>query len=537
MRGNDRGRTGERHGRGWFGVARGAERPAALEPLEQRVLMSADVLEAGVGSFSVSTVAHAALVDTMDSMTTTAPAASIRASDFSSVQPGAERALIGLDQLLADPRFAGIDGRGFTTVVIDTGADLDHSFFGPDANGDGVADRIVYQHDFADNDRDASDVSGHGTNVAGIIGSSNGAYAGVAPLVNLVVLKVFGNNGAGTFAMIERALQWVVQNAKAYNVSSVNLSLGDQKNWASQQRLYGVSDELAKLASMNVKVVAAAGNAFYQFLSAQGVSYPAADPSVIGVGAVFTGGHGTWQSSSGASAEDIGADEVTPFSQRHATLTPIFAPGSPMVNAGLHGGLSSMQGTSQASPVIAGVAVLADQIATRMIGRKLTVAEFRSMIVSTGVTIVDGDNETDNVRNTGRSFKRVDAYALADAVARLGARSAPKAAAPATAPKAQTPTASTQAPKAPAPAPKEPVRQQPRGMFGAARPRSLELASESTRLASASRRAASFMGAHVALGATAAASRVDVGQVAGPWSMLAGSSPDSPGASWRISMA
>jgi hypothetical protein len=36
-----------------------------------------------------------------------------------------------------DARFAGIDGSGLATVILDTGIDLDHSFFGPDADGDG----------------------------------------------------------------------------------------------------------------------------------------------------------------------------------------------------------------------------------------------------------------------------------------------------------------------------------------------------------------------------------------------------------------
>ena len=44
----------------------------------------------------------------------------------------------------------------------------------PQCDGDGQADRIVYQHDFADNDYDASDHNGHGSNVASIAASSDG---------------------------------------------------------------------------------------------------------------------------------------------------------------------------------------------------------------------------------------------------------------------------------------------------------------------------------------------------------------------------
>ncbi len=67
-------------------------------------------------------------------------------------------------------------------VVIDTGIDLNHSFFGPDADHDGVADRIVYSYDFyGSNDSNASDFHGHGSNVASIIGSQDGTYTRMAP--------------------------------------------------------------------------------------------------------------------------------------------------------------------------------------------------------------------------------------------------------------------------------------------------------------------------------------------------------------------
>src|SRR5688572_11730775 len=72
-------------------------------------------------------------------------------------------ALLGLDELRAEAVTHDLDGRGLAVVVIDTGIDVNHPFFGPDGDGNGVADRIVYQWDFANKDADASDRTGHGS--------------------------------------------------------------------------------------------------------------------------------------------------------------------------------------------------------------------------------------------------------------------------------------------------------------------------------------------------------------------------------------
>jgi subtilisin family serine protease len=53
--------------------------------------------------------------------------------------------LIHLDQFRSDPRFAGLNGNGVAVVIIDTGIDLNHPFFGPDANRNGVDDRMLWR--------------------------------------------------------------------------------------------------------------------------------------------------------------------------------------------------------------------------------------------------------------------------------------------------------------------------------------------------------------------------------------------------------
>ncbi len=80
-----------------------------------------------------------------------------------------------------------------------------------------------------------------------------------------------------------------------------------------------------------------------------------------------------------------------------------------------------MHGTSQASPHIAGIAALAQQLAGELLGRQLGIDEFIQLIQNTAVTINDGDDEDDNVINTNLDFPRVDMMALAEAIYDLGA--------------------------------------------------------------------------------------------------------------------
>jgi hypothetical protein len=331
--------------------------------------------------------------------------------------------LIRLTEFHSDPRFNTIRGQNHAVAVLDTGIDLNHAFFGPDSDGNGVADRIVYQYDFADNDTNASDSNGHGTNVASIVGSQGSSAPGMAPNVNIIALKVFPDAGGGNFSYVEKALQWVVNNAAAYNIASINMSLGDSANYnvATTQSVIGINDELAALAAMNVIVVSAAGNSFFTHGSAQGVSYPAADPNSLAVSAVWdssAGGQINW--SDGAIDYSSAADRVASFTQRSTALTDIFAPGPWSTGGNQTGGTNVQGGTSQAAPHIAGIAALAQQLAMRELGRRLTMSEFKSLLYSSGVSIFDGDDENDNVTNTNAGFRRVDVMALGEAIAAMG---------------------------------------------------------------------------------------------------------------------
>ncbi|MCB1335140.1 MAG: pre-peptidase C-terminal domain-containing protein, partial [Roseivivax sp.] len=333
------------------------------------------------------------------------------------VQSNQANSLIGMDQFRADATFGQYNGAGMTVVVIDTGIDLNHSAFGPDANGDGISDRIVYHADFSgDRDGTADDVQGHGSNVASIIGSSNSSYLGVAPGVNIIALQALSNDGRGSITGIEAALDWVIQNGSTYNVVAVNMSLGPGDNVNTLATNAALGDEYAALYQQGIITNLAAGNDYFQYQTA-GVSSLAADPSVMAVGAVWAGDFGRVDWGSGAKDFTSATDRVTSFSQRSDTLpNMIFAPGAMIDGAAPGGGFAAMGGTSQATPVISGMVAIAQQVAQDLLGRHLTPEEFRSMVRSTATTINDGDNEDDNVVNLNANVPRANMLALAQAI-------------------------------------------------------------------------------------------------------------------------
>jgi subtilisin family serine protease len=311
----------------------------------------------------------------------------------------------------ADARFAGIDGRGTAIVIIDTGIDLDHQAFGPDADGDGVADRIVFHYDFAGSgDDDASDPNGHGTHVAGIA-AGQGAYAGVAPGAELIVLKVLDETGQGRSQDLREAVDWVVQNVDRYNIVAVNLSLGFG-DFHTEATTGFLTTPLKALTDNGVVVVAAAGNG-YARNPVEGVSYPSSDPWAMSVGAVF-GANGSLTTPAAQTGQ---VDDIAAFSQRDDTESDTFAPGVQINSAWLNDGYRALSGTSMATPQVSGMVALAQQLALERLGRRLEASELRALIDATGDEIVDDASQGDGaLPNTGQSFGRINMLALAEAV-------------------------------------------------------------------------------------------------------------------------
>ncbi|NYT28724.1 MAG: hypothetical protein H0A76_13270, partial [Candidatus Thiodubiliella endoseptemdiera] len=156
-------------------------------------------------------------------------------------------------------------GAGQTIVVIDQGISTSYT-----------NSNVVYSYDFAGNDNDAINSGGnHGGQVANVAQN-------VASGVKIIHLKVFSDGSSVAYSSdIEEALQWVVANTDAYNITAVNLSLGSGN--VQTPTTWSGSDEYQALDDKGVIVTVASGNSKASY-SYDGVNYMASE-SVISVSA------------------------------------------------------------------------------------------------------------------------------------------------------------------------------------------------------------------------------------------------------------
>lgn len=316
----------------------------------------------------------------------------------------------------------GVDGSGLAVAVLDTGLNTAHVDF---------AGRVLAQANFTDDNggdsQDATDGQGHGTNVAGII-CADGDHRGVAPGAGVVPIKVLGNNGSGSFAAVEDALDWVLEHAAEHGISAVCMSLGAGNNMQDDAGASGsgTAERIRELRDRRVAVAIAAGNDYFSHDSAQGMSFPAILRQCVSVGAVYDEFEGAFSYASGAQAFSSGPDRITPFSQRlHEAVSPecrtdIFAPGAPVTSSGIQGprGESIQHGTSQATPVTVGVILLMQELHKKLAGELPEVDDLVDWMRRSAIPIFDGDDENDNVDHTNLHFRRVDAFGALDAVGR-----------------------------------------------------------------------------------------------------------------------
>jgi len=293
-------------------------------------------------------------------------------------------------------------GRNVTVAIIDTGIDYTHPDFFDEHNRSIIKVLVSMLYVWADTDEYITwdltenpsitellnfdkqiwqehgepaflDINGHGTHVAGIIAgrgwASDGKYMGIAPGVNLVIIKAFDEDGVAGMDICLEALEWVYNNTEKYDIKILSLSWG--ASFASDGK-DPMSMACNEIAEKGVFVFAAAGN---EGNIPTTIVVPAVAEKVFAVGA--------W---------DPYFDKVAPFSSLGPTVDLRMKPD--LMGAGvmivsckssyvdypdeyeINDYYVALTGTSMATPATAGVAANFVEYFRYWNGREPTVNDF-----------------------------------------------------------------------------------------------------------------------------------------------------------------
>lgn len=280
-------------------------------------------------------------------------------------------------------------GKGQRICVIDSGVDYSHFNLGNCSEvGDGCP--IVDGWDRIDSDDDPEDTQGHGTAIAGIILSNHSNWKGIAYGSEIVAMKIYDDVTAPLISDIGLAIEdcvlppynstiitiSIVKNGTFYEPGTCNNTIKESIDWAYDHGAF---------------ITVSSGNKG----NITGIEYPACEPNVTSVGAVYRRGTGTYNGSCyDANAED---DEITCFTNRAGNLD-LLAPGSLITTTYLYQTFHQKSGTSYATPIVAaGAAIL------REINPDFTPDQLRYILSQTGKPIVDSGG-------SGLTFPRIDLY-------------------------------------------------------------------------------------------------------------------------------
>ncbi|MBR4720582.1 MAG: S8 family serine peptidase [Clostridia bacterium] len=240
-------------------------------------------------------------------------------------------------------------GNGINVAVIDSGCNK-HIDLGDNLAGGWN----FYSNPESD---DYSDNNGHGTHVAGIIAALHNDFGimGVAPKVNIYALKCFEGNDS-TLSIVAKAIRTAVDD---YNCKIINLSLASKKD---SEILY---DAVQYASGKGAIIIAAVGN----YGNGQ-ICYPAGYEEVIGVGSVGK------------------SKKKSYFSQFNSSVF-VTAPGEAFESLSGESDYMTLQGTSQATPLVTAAAAI-----LLSADNSMSLQKFKELIMSCSEDLGDAGYDT-----------------------------------------------------------------------------------------------------------------------------------------------
>lgn len=193
----------------------------------------------------------------------------------------------------------GYTGKGMVVAILDTGLDTSHEAFRNAVNGpkfskqdiakklesdslragnvnvDSIyqSDKIPFAYDYYGSDTNVSGGNSHGTHVAGIVGANKGQVTGVAPDAQLMIMKIFGDDGSGAY---DSDIIAALEDAVVLGADAVNMSLGMTAGF-SEAAAANTREVYQRVKNAGISLMCAAGNEYSSsYKSAGGTDLPLA---------------------------------------------------------------------------------------------------------------------------------------------------------------------------------------------------------------------------------------------------------------------